>query len=367
MQLIAKLNWLTAPLLLAGCLTLTSCGNDAPKVAEKEKYVIPDSLLRTIKMDTVQSCPLINAITLTGKVSFNEDNVAKIYPMVSGTINGVKAMLGDYVSAGQPLGVIRSSEMAGYSNDLVSAQTNLQVAKRNLEATQDMAKSGLSSDKDVLAAQAAYTQAQSELNRITSVLKINGGGTQGEYVVKSPVSGFIVEKNVTDNMAIRPDNANDMFTVSDLKNVWVWANVYESNINDIHPGDQVNVTTLSYPGRVFTGKIDKILNVLDPSNKVMRVRVVLQNADYALKPEMFASVTVTNPENKQAICVPSRALIFDNSQYYVLVYKSAGDVQITPVQVLNTLGDKTYISAGVQPGQVIIGSQALLIYDQLNN
>ena len=66
-------------------------------------------------------------------------------------------------------------------------------------------------------------------------------------------------------------------------------------------------------------------------------------------------------------CIPSKALVFDNSQYYVLVYKTKSDVQITPVQVLNTLGDKTYIAGGIQPGQQIIGSQALLIYDQLNN
>lgn len=349
-------------------VVFTSCGSsEAPKVAEKEKYVIPDSLLQTIKIDTIQSCQLINAITLTGKVSFNDDNVAKIYPMVSGTISGVKAMLGDYVNAGQALGEIRSSEMAGYSNDLVSAQTNLQVTKRNLDAAQDMAKSGLASEKDVLAAQAAYAQAQSELNRVNSVLRINGGGTGGSYTVKSPISGFVVEKNVTNDMAIRADNSTNLFTVSDLKNVWVLANVYESNIGDIHMGDNVNVTTLSYPGRVFPGKIDKILNVLDPTNKVMRVRIVLANPDYALKPEMFTSVTVTNPENKQSICVPSKALVFDNSQYYVLVYKSKSDVQITPVQVINTLGDKTYLAGGVQPGQQIIGSQALLIYDQLNN
>jgi len=368
MRHIFKPFYTALTLIVLSPIILTSCNSsDAPKVTEKEKYVIPDSLLQTLKIDTVQSCQLINAITLTGKVAFNDDNVAKIFPMVSGNISGIKAMLGDYVSAGQTLGTIRSTEMAGYSNDLVNAQTNLQVTKRSLDAAQDMAKSGLASEKDVLAAQAAYSQAQSELNRVNSVLKINGGSTQGEFAVKAPISGFIVEKNVTNDMTIRSDNNNDMFTISDLKNVWVLANVYESNINEIHMGDNVNITTLSYPGRVFTGKIDKVLNVLDPSNKVMRVRIVLQNDDYALKPEMFTSVTVTNPENKQSICIPSRALIFDNSQYYVLVYKSKSDVLITPVQVINTLGDRTYISAGIQPGQLIIGSQALLIYDQLNN
>ncbi|HWB25334.1 MAG TPA: efflux RND transporter periplasmic adaptor subunit [Chitinophagaceae bacterium] len=354
-------------LISISILFMACNAHEKPAVSEKDKYVIPDSLLKTIEIDTVQTCQLINAITLTGKVAFNEDNVARIYPMVSGTITGIKAMLGDYVTAGETLGIIHSGEMAGYSNDLVNAQTNLQLTKRNLDATQNMVKTGLASEKDLLTAQTAYTQAQSELNRIENILKINGGNTQGDYAVKSPISGFIVEKTVTNDMAIRTDNSNDMFTISDLKNVWVLANVYESNINDIHLGDNVNITTLSYPGRIFTGKIDKILNVLDPGNKVMLVRIVLPNSDYALKPEMYASVTVTNPENKQSICIPSSALIFDNSQYYVLAYKNKTDVRITPVQVNSTLGNRVYISAGLQQGQLIIGSQALLIYDQLNN
>ena len=86
-----------------------------------------------------------------------------------------------------------------------------------------------------------------------------------------------------------------------------------------------------------------------------------------LKPEMFANVTINNKENKQALCIPSTALIFDNSQYYVLIYKSNTDVKIAPVQVINTVGNKTYLAGGVAQGDKIIASQSLLIYDALNN
>jgi cobalt-zinc-cadmium efflux system membrane fusion protein len=331
-----------------------------------QKYILPDSLFKTLKTDTVSECPLLNSLTLTGQVDFNEDEVAKIYPMVSGTVNGINVMLGDHVSKGQALAVIQSSEMAGYSNDLVNAETNLQVAKKNLDATQDMLTSGLASQKDVLNAQASYTQAQSELNRINSVLKINGGSTQGNYVVKSPINGFIIDKGATNNMAIRTDNSSSLFTISDLGNVWILANVYESNISKVHLGDSVDVTTLSYPNKVFKGRIDKILNVLDPTNKVMKIRVVLPNPGYLLKPQMFASVTINTKEDKQTTCIPSSALVFDDNQYYVLVYKSRSDIQIKPVRVIDTHGDKTFVSEGVSTGDVIISSQVLLIYQALN-
>jgi membrane fusion protein, heavy metal efflux system len=367
MQKIIKKIFIGCMFLFSAIILLQSCkSNNNADAQQSDKYVMPDSLFRTLKIDTVTKCPLVNSITLTGQVAFNDDKVSKLYPMVSGNIEDIKVMLGDYVTAGQTLGVIRSTEMAGYSNDLVNAQTNLGVAKKNLDATEDMFSSGLASQKDVLSAQASYEQAKSELNRVNSVLKINGGSTQGDYVVKSPIDGFVVEKFVTNDMAIRSDNGTNLFTICDLSNVWVMANVYESNITNVHLGDSVNVTTLSYPDKIFKGKIDKILNVLDPTSKVMKVRVVLPNPGYLLKPEMFASVTIDTKENQEAICVPSQALVFDNSQYYVLVYKSNSDIEIKPVRVINSIGNKTFISVGVDEGDIIIGSQALLIYQALN-
>jgi cobalt-zinc-cadmium efflux system membrane fusion protein len=354
--------------LFTGSLYLQSCSADANKTADnKEKYVISDSLFKTLKIDTVDKCQLVNAITLTGQVDYNQDNEVKIFPMISGNVQDVKVALGDYVKQGQVLGIITSSEMAGYSRDLSTAETNVAVTKKNLEATQEMAKSGLSSQLDVLAAQTAYEQAQAELSRSNRVLSVNGGSKDGEYVIKAPISGFIVDKSITNNMTIRSDNATDLFTISDLKNVWVWANVYESDIDKVHLGDAVDITTLSYPGKIFKGKVDKVMNVLDPTNKVMKIRVVLTNDNYALKPQMFASVTVTSKVNSDAICIASGAIIFDNSQNYVLVYNNDSDIQIKQVQVINAIGDRTYISSGVNPGDKLVASQALQIYSALNN
>jgi cobalt-zinc-cadmium efflux system membrane fusion protein len=361
-------TFLNTLLLFSTLLLLLSCNMNAEKKPdEKAKYVIPDSILSTIRIDTVQKCQLINSITLTGQVDFNQEHVAKLFPMISGIVQGISVVIGDYVKEGQVLGVIKSSEMAGYGNDLITAETNVQVTKKNLDKTIDMYKSGLASLTDSITAEASYRQAKSELNRINKVLKLNGGSTEGEYAIKSPISGFVVDKEINNNTTIRTDNSNSLFTVSDLKNVWVWANVYESNINAIKMGDNVSVTTLSYPDRVFKGKVDKIMNVLDPTNKVMKVRVSLENPGYLLKPQMFASVIVTNPENKQSICIPSHALIFDHSQYFVLLFKSKEDVRITPVQVISSIGDRTYISSGVSEGDKVISTQAILIYDALNS
>lgn len=359
---------LFSSLLAAGVMLFASCDSPEQKPpADKEKYILPDTIVRNLKIDTVTITQLVHSLTLTGKVGSDEDHVVPVNSMVSGIIQDVKVVLGDYVRAGQTLALVRSSEIAGYSNDLVNAETNLRLAQTNLQKTKDLYHSGLASMTDSLNAEVTVQQAQSELNRVHAVLKINGAGNQGEFVVKAPISGFIVQKSAINNMAMRADNSTSLFTISDLKTVWIQANVYESNISLIKQGQVVDVTTLAYPGRVFPGRIDKVMNVLDPSSKVMKVRVVLPNPDYVLKPEMYASITVNDKDNTKCLSVPSQALIFDHSQYYVLVYNNKSDIKITPVQVLNTVGDRTYLASGVNDGDKVVGSQAILIYNALNS
>ena len=346
---------------------LQSCKEEVKKADEKVKYVIPDSLLHSLSIDTVQKCPLMNTIALTGMVDFDQDKQVNIFSLVSGIVKDIRVQIGDYVTKGQVLAVVKSSEMAGYSNNLVVAQTNVTATKKQLDAQNELYKSGLASIIDVTTAQANYDQAVSALDMAKKILKINSDNVNGEYIIRSPINGFVVQKNITNNTTVRPDNTTNLFTISDLKDVWVQANVYEANIEKVHMGDPVEVKILSEPDRKFEGKVDKILNVLDPSSKVIKVRVTLQNPDYILKPQMYASVVVSNNEGTEALCVPSSALVYETSRYYVLIYKGKGNADIRPVEVLNKLGAKTYIRSGVVEGEQVISSMALQIYSELNN
>ena len=355
-------------LMLPASLFTMGCKEEVKKVEVKVKYRIPDSLLATVKIDTVSNCQYENVLKLTGVVDFDQDRQVNIFSLVSGNIQDIKVQLGDYVNAGQVLGVVKSTEMATYGNSLVVAETNLTSAKKQYEAQQEMFKAGLASNLDLTSAKAAYDQAVAAVDMAKKILKINGNNEKGgDYVIKSPVSGFVVQKNVSNNTSVRSDNGNALFTVSDLKNVWVQANVYEANIEKVHMGDQAEVKILSEPDRIFKGKIDKILNVLDPTTKVAKVRVILPNPDYILKPQMFASVMVYNATGKTALCVPSSAVVYESSRYYVLVYKGNGDADIRPVEVMNNIGDRTYLKSGVAPGERVVASLALQIYNELNN
>jgi cobalt-zinc-cadmium efflux system membrane fusion protein len=355
-------------MLMAFMLGLFSCSSRDQKNAEdvREAYVIPDSILKTLKIDTVKMGSLTNAIKFNGIVDFNPDKVANVFPMISGNVQDVKADLGSYVTQGQVLGVIKSAEMANYDATLVNAETNMTLNASLLARQKEMAKSGLASQVDVTTADVGYQQAVAAKNAAQKILSINGNNRQGEYLIKAPISGFIVQKNITNGMSIRPDNANNLFTISDLKEVWVMANVYEANIDKVHQGDEVDVTTITYPDKVFKGKIDQLMNTLDPANRVMKMRVILPNPDYKLKPQMFATVTVNQHLDQEAISIPASALVFDHSQYYVVIYKGPRDIQLRSVELLSANNNNAFIKSGLSLGERVIASDALLIYGALN-
>lgn len=353
----------------AGVLALGmfSCNQHRDDEDTRQPYVIPDSLMRTLKIDTVKTSNITSALKFSGVVDFNTDKVENIYPLVSGNLQDVTVMPGDYVHAGQTLGVVRSAEIANYTSSLESARAQVQITKKQLQQQQDLAKSGLASQVDVVSAQSNYEQAIAAYTAAQRVMSMNGNSTSGQYLLKSPIDGFVVAKNANSGTNIRSDNSSPLFVISDLKNVWVEANVYEENIGKVHEGDTAEVTTISYPGKVFTGKVNRLMNILDPTTKVMKMRVILSNPGYLLKPQMFATVSLNDKENKKAISISSTDLIFDHSQYYVLILQDKKNVQIRPVNVISINGKTAYLSSGVAAGERLIGSDALLIYGSLNS
>ncbi|HEY4785386.1 MAG TPA: efflux RND transporter periplasmic adaptor subunit [Bacteroidales bacterium] len=347
-------------LVFNGC----SLKND-PVTSGVTKFCIPDSIMSRITIDTASYQPVINEFHLIGKVTFDQDKVVKLYPMVSGNVLDVKVTLGDYVEQGQILAIIKSTEITGAENDIVTAQSNLAVAEKDLAAVEDMYKSGIASEREYIAAQKEDEKAKSELNKAKTILSIYGG-KQSDYIIKSPISGFIVEKFVNPNMQIRPDNAINLFTISDLKRVWVLANVFETEIANIKVGEKVSVTTITYPGKVFRGNIDKIYNVLDPDNKTMKVRVQLDNKDILLKPEMYANVQVHQVTDSTMLAVPARSVVFDRNKYWVIIYRDKCNIYASQINITGATGSYTYVRDGVKPGEKVITSLQLLIYNALN-
>lgn len=147
------MNWNKfLPCILFGSLLGACSGKGEQPKVEPTTLCLTDSLLRIVSVDTVHVCEVVDELTLNGRVTFNQDQVANVYPMFGGTVTELRAEIGDFVHKGEVLAVIRSGEVADYEKQLKEAEQQLLLARRNMDATQDMYTSGMASDKDVLQA-----------------------------------------------------------------------------------------------------------------------------------------------------------------------------------------------------------------------
>lgn len=360
---------LASLLLLGG---LSSCSSSAkPEETPTDKAHQETNLLATATFDTAKLENARNELNLTGKITFNQDQVVKVFPLVGGHIETLKVDLGDFVTKGQTMAVIRSGDLADLEQQGITARGQLSVAQKNLQVTEDMAKAGLSSQRELVASQEQLQAAKGEVNRVGERRRILGG-SGSVYVVKAPMSGFVVEKSASQGMELRSDDPENLFTISNLDHVWVMANVYESDLANVHEGDPATITTLSYPDKVFHGTIDKIFNVLDPDSKTLKVRVTLDNrsngsADYMLKPEMFANVNVTYAGHDQRVAIPARAVVFDKNRNFVVLVNKRNQPIVREVDIYKTVGQKAYLTGGLAPGDRVVTTNELLIYNALGN
>jgi len=229
-------------------------------------------------------------------------------------------------------------------------------------------KNGIASEREYIVAKENYQKAVTAAQKVNEQININGGGhtaAGGSYTVTAPISGYVVEKKINEGAFIRGDNSDNMFTIGDISDVWIWANVYETDIARVKEGYTATVTTLAYPDKLFTGVVDKVNQILDPVTKVMKIRIKLPNPELQLKPEMFANITIQNKEGAKAIAIPAAAIISENGKNYVVRYHSNTSLAVQEVQLLKTVGDKTYLSSGLAVGDKVISANQILLFRAL--
>lgn len=347
--------------------TLLYACQQGEKAHEEQHFKLTEEISKNKTLMDVKTEPVFSELNFTGKITLNEDKVAKVFPLAGGFVKELYVELGDYVQKGQVLAIIRSPEIAGFVKEGVVAESEKQLAEKHLRTAEELYKSGIISEFDLIAAKKDFQEAEGEYNRIKDVLDMYGAGSGAVYPIKSPVSGLIVGKNISLNMELRTEDITPAFIIGSIENVWVLANIYESDIPKVKEGYEVSVTTISYPDKVFKGKIDKIFGLMDPESKVVKARITLINENFQLKPEMFANIKVLFSENIHKMVVPSSALIFDKNRSFVMVYKSDENIETREVEVYQETSSKVYIESGLKEGEKVMTKYGLLVYDALND
>ena len=347
-------------------LAFTSCKKEVENPQTNTSFALSDSMLKTTTTAVAKTQPVKNELSFYGKITADNNKMIDVYPLVGGNVVKVNVELGDYVNKGQVLATIKSTDIADFEKQSLDAKSDLLVAKNNLKVAQELFDGKLNSESDVLQAKSEVNKAQSQLSKVQETYKIYNIKAGSIYEVTAPISGFIIQKSINQDMLLRNDRSENIFDIAEISEVWAMANINEIDINKVKLGIDADVTTISYPDQVFKGKVDKIFNVIDPETKAMQARIKLKNPGFLLKPDMNANIKLSFKEDKSMIAVPSDAIVFDKSKNFVMVFKDRNNIETRQVEVYRVVGATTYILSGLEENEKVITNNQLFIYRALN-
>ncbi len=344
----------------------SACSNNSSTPsADKDSSKIKKPFLKNITTIKAALSEQEDELTLSGQVECDPDKVINYTPLVNGVADRIYFSLGDKVQKGQTMLDIRSSDLSTLQSDYVSAEAEIKIAQRELTTAQSMYSDNMLSEKELIEAQVKLQKAQSIFTKIKNDISVQGTNKgNGVFSIKSPMSGYVVKKNVSSGSTISTEQ-NPLFTIADLSSVWITINIYAGNLLFVKEGMEVNITTLSYPGEVFTGKINSLSQVFDPEEKVLKARIVMPNKDLKFKPEMAVVVRLKNSVHAQYVSVPSDVLIFDDDRYFVVVQENENIFKIKEVKLHGHFNKTTYIQSGLSEGETVVSRNQLLIYSDL--
>jgi RND family efflux transporter MFP subunit len=305
-----------------------------------------------VKIGTVEYEQLDDDIRATGTVAIDERLISYVQTRFPGYIRKVFANATyQYVQKGQPLFAI-------YSPELVATQQEYLLAQQNLKALASSTVSGVASGAASLSDAAEQRLEQWDVPA-TELAKLKQTGKPiTDLVFNSPASGYITEYNALPNMYVEP--ATRLYTLADLSQAWVNAQVFQNDIGRVRPGDTAQITVDAYPGRVFSGRIEEILPQVDLATRTVNVRLAVGNPSLKLKPGMFVNVDLKTSLGRQLV-VPASAVLQSGTRQ--LAFLSSGDGMIEPKEI--TLGPRSgenfVVTKGLTAGQKIVTSANFLI------
>jgi RND family efflux transporter MFP subunit len=305
-----------------------------------------------VKLAKAEIESVTDEIRASGNVEINERRVAYVQTRFPGWIRQVYANASyQFVRKGQALFTI-------YSPDLVTTEQEYLLAKKNAETVQSSTVSGVAAGSQSLLAAARQRLEQWEVPASEIQKLETSGKVITDLTFNSPVSGYITERNALPNMYVQPETR--LYTVADLSNVWVYANVFQTDLGKLKPGDPAAITVDAYPGQTFSGRISEVLPQVDMNTRTARVRIVLPNPGLKLMPGMYVNVGLRIPLGRRLV-VPSSAVLHAGLRQVVFVSRGQGNFEPRAVETAEQVGDKAIIVKGLKAGETVVSSANFLI------
>lgn len=248
---------------------------------------------------------------------------------------------------------------------LTAARERLSLAGTTRVREEKIFQSGVLTSKEVAEAEATLRQAEIDRTAAENAVGLLGGtpGGGNTLAVSAPLAGRITERPVTAGETVSPDKP--LFTIVNLKTVWVQLSVYQRDMPSVRVGLPVIITTDAVPGKRFVGTVAYIGDVVDETTRTVKVRCVIPNPGNRLKPDMFVRGRIAAPAPSHGIAVPKDAVQTHDGKTVVFVQGDRPEeFQAKGVQVGDTVEGQTVIASGLRPGDRVVTRGAFIVKAQ---
>jgi cobalt-zinc-cadmium efflux system membrane fusion protein len=361
--------------VLAGCSgedstkQMTSYSSQTSKSATPQLFTIPPDQVSHVQVVTIAPGKITRTLRLTGAVAYNAFKTTPVITQVGGPVSRILVVPGQHVRQGEPMLEVSSPDYSQQLDTYLKAHELFRVADKNYDRAKDLYDHHAIAERDLLQAESDRNQAQADLNASEQSMKILGiknpedlakAPSSAQIPVIAPIEGEVVERLVSPGQVMQAGQTQ-AFTISDLSTVWVLANVYQADLANVKQGDDVAVTSDSYPD-TFHGKISYVSAALDPTTRTLQARIVVDNPGEKLKRDMYCTVTVTAGVIANAISVPDSAVLRDDeNQPFVYVAEGSSQFGRRQVEIGASEKGRTQVLKGLSPGDKVVGDGSLFL------
>jgi membrane fusion protein, copper/silver efflux system len=303
-----------------------------------------------VRTAPVEQRPAVTrTVRATGTLSFDERREAVVTTKVEGWIEQLDvAATGEAVKKGQVLAWL-------YSPLLVSAEEEFLLA-----SGMPASHGGSSVGTAALQRLRALDVPEDEIARLRRTGKVSR-----RIAIRAPTDGVVTDKPVVAGMRIMP--GEPLYKLADLSTLWLIAELQESDLGLVQPGQKARASMVAFPGRIFEGTVDFIYPVLARETRTARVRIIMPNPDRALRASMYASVEIAAPANTgPVLVVPDSAVIDSGARQVVLIEKGEGRFEPRLVTIGARGGGYAELLQGVSAGERVVVSANFLIDAESN-
>ncbi len=365
---------LAATFCLSLSVFLVACneGKADPKAeAPPPATVVPDMDANNFKVDHPDQFPLATAIEYKAPPALNvtgvvQPDIARAVPVISlasGRVIEIKAKLGDVVKKGQLLMRVQSNDVSGAYQVYRKAVNDELLARIQLERAQLLYSKGAIAKSALEQAEDVAKNAQADLDAALEQLRILGIDKDHPSAIvdiRAPISGIITDQQVTNAAGVQALGSSNPFTISDLSYVWIVCDVYQNDLDAVRIGDPADIRLSAYPNRLFKGRVDNILPILDPNIRTAKVRIEVANPGMMMV-GMFVTATFYGKKPETYAAVPAESILHLHDRDWVYAPLSGGHFKRLEVVSGNMLPNGLQaVVSGIKPGDKVVSNALAL-------